>query len=82
MDTPKVPLVFSERVIRRLMTNQFSADVIALPKDYQVIKLVFRKRGGSWEGVAQGNFQQIHLLGNVVRVWGRLREKQRKVEVC
>lgn len=80
-DSTKTPLVFSEQAIRRLVTNQSSDETMILPNDYQVMRVVFRKRGGSWEGVTQGDVAQIQLLASVVKTWAKLRQKQRKVEV-
>jgi hypothetical protein len=81
VDVDKPPLVFAEQAIRRLATNQLGAEVMITPNDYMVMRVVFRKRGGSWEDVASGDTSQILLLGSVVRRWGKLLQKQRKVEV-
>jgi hypothetical protein len=77
----KPPLVFADQAIRKLVTNQLGDETMVLPNDYMVMRVVFRKRGGSWEALTQGDVGHTVLLASVVKTWGKLRRKQRKVEV-
>jgi hypothetical protein len=80
-ESRKPPLQFANRVIRRFVDNQLGDEALVLPDDYLKIRLVFRRCRGSWEQVTQGNVVHIHLLSKVVSAWGRLKGKQREVEV-
>lgn len=52
------------------------------PKDYAVIRLVYRKRGGNWEAFTQGDIDQVTLLEKVVTNWGKKRpEAEPEVEL-
>lgn len=77
----KIPLVFANRAIQRLVANQLGSEVMILPNDYRVLRLVFRKRGGSWEALAAGDYRHIEVLAQAVKTWAKLRQEQRKVEV-
>lgn len=75
------PLVFANRVIRRFVDNLYSDKVMVLPKDFTVMRVVFRKMGGSWEKVSQGDIEQCKLIVQVVRTWGNTQEKSRKIDL-
>ena len=75
------PLIFANQAIRKFVNNHFSDKVLVLPDDYRAMRVVFRKKGGTWEGVVSGDVQQIRLLSNIVKAWGKLKQDQRKVEI-
>lgn len=72
MDTPtSPPLVFANRVIKQFVDHLVGGKELS-NKDYQVIRLIFRKGGGSWSELVNGNIQHLLLLEKVVTVWGKL----------
>ena len=80
-ESRKPPLQFANRVIRRFVDNQLGDEALVLPEDFLKIRLVFRHCRGSWERLALGDIVHTHLLSKVVSAWGRLKGKQREVEV-
>lgn len=67
-DAPLVPLVFANRVIRQF-ADHLLGGVTIKPKDYAVMRLVFRKMGGNWEALVHGDVNQLTLLEKVVTRW-------------
>ncbi len=81
MDDPaKPPLVFANRVIRLFADHLFGADLIIEPRDFQVLRLIYRKLGGSWVGLIHGNIAQIILLEKIVAQWGGRPGRKRQTE--
>jgi hypothetical protein len=69
---PLVPLVFANRVIRQFADHMGLGGSIK-PRDYMMMRLVFRKLGGEWDKVVHGDIQQITLLEKVITRWGKIR---------
>lgn len=80
-DADKLPLVFANRVIRQYTDHLVGDDTILLPKDYQVIRLVFRWFKGSWESLLQGDILQNRLLERIITVWGKGAQHKKNVEL-
>ncbi len=76
----KPPLVFANKVIRRFVDNLFGGQTMILPKDYMVMRVVFRKLGGSWKRIILGDIEANKLVVRIIQAWGTLHEKNRKVE--
>lgn len=76
----KPPLEFANRVVRRFVDNFFGDDTMVLPQDFTLMRVVFRKLGGSWEKLSQGDIIQLHLMIQTVQSWGNMKGKSRKVE--
>lgn len=74
-DAPAVPLVFAERVIRQFVDHLLGGGTVR-PRDYMVMRLVFRKLGGSWDKIVHGDIEQITMLEKVVTNWGKRRPKE------
>lgn len=68
---PKPPLVFANRVIRMLIDHSLGSEVIATDDDYMLIRVTFRKMGGVWEQVWEGDTKQNLLLKNCVNAWAQ-----------
>lgn len=81
MDDKKPPLEFANRVIRRFVDNLYGDDVGVMPQDYTAMRVVFRKLGGSWEKVSQGDINHCRKIVQVVQGWGKRQKDHRKVEV-
>ena len=76
----KPPLVFANRVIRMVLDHLHGPDLIAEADDYAIIRLAFRRVGGSWEAVWQGDRKQNELLKTMIGAWANLPGHKRDVE--
>jgi hypothetical protein len=76
----KPPLEFANRVVRRFVDNFFGDETMVLPQDFTAMRVVFRKLGGSWEKLFQGDIVQLQLMTQIIQSWGNLKGKNRKVE--
>lgn len=74
---PSVPLVFANRVIRQFADHLLGADLVIEPKDFMILRLTFRKCGGQWLSVVQGDIRHTVLLEKVVTAWGKRPERKR-----
>jgi len=79
-DSPKPPLVLANRVIRQFVDHLVGADVIIEPRDYLILRLIFRKLGGSWWGLFHGNVTQLVLLEQIITNWGKRPDRKREQE--
>ncbi len=78
-DAPSVPLVFANRVIRQFADHLGVTRTIK-PKDYLIIRLIFRKLGGQWERFIHGDIQQITTLEKVITNWGKAQKPEEPEE--
>lgn len=60
------PARFDHRFIRKLLDLAGFSEPIT-NKEYDLISRVFSRLGGSWEGVAKGDPEAIHLLKTIVK---------------
>lgn len=72
-DAPTVPLVFANRVIRQFADHLGITQTLH-PRDYMIIRLVFRKLGGQWESFIHGDIKQITTLEKVITNWGKVKK--------
>jgi hypothetical protein len=72
------PKVFSNKIIRLMVDQLVSDDVILDPQDYLAIRIVFRRCGGRWEQFALGDQVPIELLKAILKGWGSMPERKRR----
>jgi len=70
--------VFSNRVIRQFADHLLGADLIINPEDFMLLRLVFRKGGGSWEKLFRGDIQQLTFLERIISKWGQSPDRKRE----
>ena len=73
------PLVFANRIIRRLMDNTHGNDVILTEENYLTIRTVFKRYGGSWQKLYEGDENHTRLLIRIVSSWGKMPSLKREV---
>lgn len=66
------PLVFANRILHMMLRNLFAEKYKVAPPDYLRMRVVFRKLGGSWQDVWDGDPDQVHLLQSIVKAWGNM----------
>ena len=69
-DSESPPLVFAHEVIKMLGEHLLGDSVKLDPPGYQLIRVVFRKLGGSWFEVCQGSPKHTNLLIETIKAWG------------
>ena len=74
------PLIFAHRVIRQCVDHLLGGDTILLPRDYAVIRLVFRWCKGSWERLEHGDIVHNRLLTRILTAWGMTAKHKKDVE--
>ncbi len=77
-DTP--PLVFAHQVIKQLADHLLGGDTKVGKRGYRVIRLVFRKLGGSWYRLCMGSPRDTELLIETVRAWGKAKADPAKAQ--
>jgi len=71
MDNPKTPpLAFANQVIEMLAKHLLGDDVKLSIRAYRVMRVVYRRMGGSWFELCDGNPQHTKLLIETVKAWG------------
>lgn len=80
-DSPSPPILFANRVFRQLVDHLVGDDMIMLPHDYTVMRMVFRAAHGSWEQAVHGNIQHLRLLAEIVKAWGAMPGRKRRSEM-
>ncbi len=51
------------------------------PEDYTALRVVFRKMGGSWAMIADGDITNARLLARIVKKWGKMPGRKCKSEL-
>ena len=74
------PLIFSHRIIRQLVDHLLGEDFITEDIDFESVRLVFRQKGGSWEGFMNGDMKNNKLLEDIVSAWAQLPNRKKKQE--
>jgi hypothetical protein len=69
-DSEAPPLVFANQVIKMLGEHLLGDSAELDPEDYLLIRVVFRKLGGSWFEVCQGSPKHTNLLIESIKAWG------------
>jgi len=78
-DPPKVPIIFANRVIQQF-ADHLLGGVSIKPRDYALMRLVFRKLKGNWQLLTQGDIQQLTLLERVVTGWNKMPGRKQETE--
>ncbi len=73
------PLVFANKVIHKMLGNLFAAPPGITPGDYLQMRLVYRRMGGLWQPLWQGDPESLALLHEVVKAWGSVHPAQEEV---
>lgn len=76
----KPPLVFANRLIRMMVDHSGGEDMIILPDDYTVMRMLFRRAKGDWEKVSLGDPVQTRKLHTIVTAWAKMPERKRRTE--
>ncbi len=77
-ETPNPPLIFGNHIISQFASHMLGDDMILEAKDFTSLRVVFRKLGGSWEQLANGDIDQMELLKKVVTSWGLMPNRRKK----
>lgn len=72
MDPDQVPAVFANRMILQIADHLTGGGLVVAPRDFLVMRLVFRQRGGEWAAIQQGDVEQIDLLKDVITTWSKM----------
>lgn len=79
METPKEPpSVFANRVIRQIADHLLGENLVIEPKDFMILRLVYRHLGGTWEGLIHGNCKYLQILEKVITNWGKMPGRKRE----
>jgi hypothetical protein len=68
------PLAFANQVIRMLADHLLGEDAKLNLRAYRLIRIVFRRLGGSWFELCQGAPAHTNLLIEAVKAWGQARK--------
>lgn len=79
-DTPKPPLLFANKVISQMVAHLFGGELVIWPDDFIAMRVAFRRLGGLWDQVADGNIVHLQLLSKVVTGWGKLPGRETQEE--
>ncbi len=66
------PKVFANKVILQFVQHILSEDMVIEPDDFMVIRMVFKKCGGSWDELANGSVLMLELLQKIIGAWGKM----------
>jgi len=72
MENIKQPKVFANKVLCQLIHHMVDENMVIEPRDYIALRKVFRRCGGSWEKLGEGDQVQIELLKTIVTSWGQM----------
>lgn len=79
-ESPNPPLLFANQLIVQFVQHMLGGDLVVEANDFTVIRVAFRKLGGSWEALVGGDLQQVELLKKVVQTWGTNGEHKSKAD--
>lgn len=69
-DSETPPLVFANQVIKMLGEHLLGEEAKLTRRAYRLIRVTFRKLGGSWVQVCAGSPPHMNLLIECVKAWG------------
>jgi hypothetical protein len=69
-DSPTPPLAFANQVIKMFAEHLLGDDARLNLRAYRIIRVVFRRLGGSWFELCQGHPRHTNLLIEVVKACG------------
>lgn len=64
------PLEFANQVVSQFAENLLGGKSLK-KDDFMLIRLTFRKLGGSWFNLCLGDIRHLILMTYVVRAWGK-----------
>jgi len=62
------------------MDHLLGGDMIATTDDFLKIRVIFRKLGGQWVALQNGDIVHILLLEKVITAWGKAPGRKRETE--
>jgi hypothetical protein len=74
-DSKKPPIVFANRVIRKIVDNSFGEKLRIEGDDFMTIRTTYRSKGGNWEQFWHGDPIQQNLLKQVIVAWGQMPDR-------
>lgn len=69
-DSEAPPLVFANQVIQMFAEHLLGGSAQLEAADFGLIRVVFRRLGGSWFELCQGSPKHTSLLIEAVKAWG------------
>ncbi|MDB4278164.1 hypothetical protein N9917_01040 [Deltaproteobacteria bacterium] len=66
--SPLTPMRAHHRILKSIVSSSFGKDLEPRPEEYDLIARIFKRAGGSWEGVFKGSIDEIELLKKAVKV--------------
>ena len=70
-DSEEPPLAFANQVVKMLAEHLLGEDAKLDLAAYRVIRVTFRKLGGSWVQLCSGSPRHMSLLIECVKAWGK-----------
>lgn len=74
------PTHLANKVIKQMVEHLFGDLPEPQFEDYMAIRAVFRRLGGSWAALGQGDNKQIDTLSRVVIAWGQMPGRKTREE--
>lgn len=74
-DAPDPPLVFADQIIEMLVGHLFGDSLEIDARECTIIRLAFRRLGGSWFDVCLGSPRNTDLLIGTVKAWGATKNR-------
>ena len=78
--TDGTPIILANKVIKQMVEHLFSDVPAPSYDDYMAMRTVFRRLGGSWMAISQGDTRQLDVLQRVVIAWGQMPGRKSKEE--
>lgn len=72
-DSSPKPKILANRIIQQMAEHMLAGVGALEPKDYMVVRTVFRSADGSWEAITAGDKDHLELLKEIVLSWGKMR---------
>lgn len=69
-DSATPPLAFANQVIKMCADHLLGDEAKLNLRAYRVVRVVFRRVGGSWFELCQGHPHHTNLLIEAVKAWG------------
>ena len=76
-DKKKEPLLFANRAIVQFAKGALDDGRDLTAQDCTLIRVTFRKLGGSWEALALGDSKALGILSQAVKAWVKIQTKQK-----
>ena len=76
MDQDHKPRVLANKVLLQMIQHSVSEKLAPSWEDFMALRVVFRRCGGSWRDLLEGDHQQLDLLRTIVVAWGHMPARQ------